>query len=337
MPLIGETRGVTITKRYTVQPILPQPQNSKPSPVVATPFPSLRITVPPGGSSGEGSTPKRRRMGPGVATAPMVAMATGGAPLITAPQLVAAAAQLQQSRGRKKSQAQIDRRRERNRVLAKRTRLRKKFFFESLQKEVMDLQRENLRLKEVVKRNMKPEDSERILCSCDAIEKMPESILEACGEGVDDMDPKDFNLVNSIQKSQHAFIITDPSLHDNPIVFASDDFVTLTGYDREQVLGRNCRFLQGSETSKEKVEHIRKQLAAGEDASVTLVNYKSDGSPFWNKLFVAALRDAQNNIVNFIGVTVEVASPEPGDLEHEKALPTTRPDDAAVNESQGNK
>jgi PAS domain S-box-containing protein len=222
---------------------------------------------------------------------------------------VAAMQQQQQGRGRKKSQAQIDRRRERNRILARRTRLRKKFFFEALQKDVMDLQRENIRLKAIVRDELPDEDSKRILDSCDAAEKMPPAVLEACGDGENGMDSHDYNLVQSIQKSQHCFIITDPSLADNSIVFASDDFLRLTGYSREQVLGRNCRFLQGTDTCVESVQQMRKSLAEGEDVNVTLLNYKADGTPFWNRLFIAALRDAQNNIVNFIGVIAKVPAP----------------------------
>lgn len=223
------------------------------------------------------------------------------------------------SRGRKKNQAQIDRRRERNRVLARRTRLRKKFFFESLQKEVTDLQAENLLLKELVKLELDPEVSSQIIAECDAAEKLPAGVLEVCGEN-SNMNSQDFSLVQSIQKSQHSFVITDPSLQDNPIVFASDDFLKVTGYSREQVLGRNCRFLQGEETSEQKVKAIRKALEMGEDVTQTIVNYTADGTPFWNKLFIAALRDAENNIVNYIGVTVEVACPEPGDPEEGKVL-----------------
>lgn len=227
---------------------------------------------------------------------------------------------MEQGKGRRKSQAQVDRRRERNRILARRTRLRKKFFFESLQKEVVDLQRENQQLKELVKTNLTSEHSQKILAECDAAEKLPPGVLEACGEKASTMDTQDFNLVRSIQSSQYSFIITDPSLEDNPIVFASDDFLKLTGYSREQVLGRNCRFLQGTDTNKETLQQIRKGLASGEDVSATLLNYMADGTPFWNKLFIAALRDAQNNIVNFIGVVVKVASPEPGHPEHGKVL-----------------
>lgn len=252
------------------------------------------------------------------------AVAAGQAPsFVSGLANAAAQAMLQQpTRGRKKkSQDQIDRRRERNRVLAKRTRLRKKFFFESLQKEIMDLQRDNHNLKVIVRENLDDSIAKQILDQCNAVEKMPPSVLEACSEGFGDLDSQDFNLVTSIQKSQHAFVITDPSLEDNPIVFASDDFLKLTGYDRSEVLGRNCRFLQGDKTSKAKIAMIRNGLAKDEDVSVTFINYKKDGTSFWNKLFIAALRDAQNNIVNYIGVTVIVASPPPGDPEHGVSLP----------------
>jgi PAS domain S-box-containing protein len=257
---------------------------------------------------------KRRRL-----DVPVMAMSglPGTVPVLADPMAVAAALQ---GRGRKKTQAQIDRRRERNRILARRTRLRKKFFFESLQKEVVDLQRENNALKDIV-RNELAEQGMELLEECNASEKLPPAVLEACGEHGADMDQQDFNLVRSIQQSQHSFVITDPSLNDNPIVFASDDFLNLTGYSREDVLGRNCRFLQGTDTSQSKVEEIRKGLATGDDVSVTLVNYTADGTPFWNKLFIAALRDAQNNIVNFIGVIVKVGSPDADDPEHGKSLP----------------
>lgn len=224
---------------------------------------------------------------------------------------------------RAKSQAQIDRRRERNRILARRTRLRKKFFFESLQKDVSDLQRENAALKSIVASRLPPEESRALLSTCDANEKLPsiihdpldengnikeeESVTGGAGGDVKQLDREDFSLIQSIQNSQQCFVITDPSLHDNPIVYASDDFLKLTGYNQEEVLGRNCRFLQGTGTCPEKVGIIRKAVEAGEDVNVTLLNYTADGTPFWNSLFIAALRDAENNIVNFIGVINRVA------------------------------
>lgn len=234
---------------------------------------------------------------------------------------------------RQKSQAQQDRRRERNRILARRTRLRKKFFFESLQKDVSDLQRENAALKSIVRSRLPPEDAQPLLERCNANELLPSAIHNLDDGDFDDdevgvggggyakmLDREDFSLIQSIQNSQQCFVITDPSLHDNPIVYASDDFLSLTGYTQEEVLGRNCRFLQGTETNPNKVAMIRKAVEVGEDVTVTLVNYTSEGVPFWNSLFIAALRDAEDNIVNFIGVIVRVNGPEPGDAEYGKVL-----------------
>lgn len=218
---------------------------------------------------------------------------------------------------RPKSEAQISRRRERNRILARRTRLRKKFFFESLQKEVMDLQRENNALREIAKRNLDPVIADKLLSETGV--ELPDIVMENCGDATE-LDKQDFSLIRSLQGSQQSFVITDPSLHDNPIVYASEGFLGLTGYNREEVLGRNCRFLQGTQTSNQKVEQIKKAISMGEDVSVCLANYTADGTPFWNQLFIAALRDANNNIVNFVGVLIKVAGPSPDDPEHGKVL-----------------
>lgn len=219
-------------------------------------------------------------------------------------------------RPRQKSQAQIDRRRERNRILARRTRLRKKFFFESLQKEVMELHKENKALKAIVKTKFKENESKAILDKCKAGD-LPTIVKENFAELglMEGLDQKDFSLVKSLKASQQCFVISDPSLQDNPIVYASDDFLSLIGYSRDEVLGRNCRFLQGPDTDKSKVAKIQKAISEGEDVSVVLLNYRADGTPFWNQLFIAALRDTQNNIVNFIGVVVKVAGPVPEESE----------------------
>ncbi|CAB9521772.1 Blue-light-activated histidine kinase [Seminavis robusta] len=320
-----------------VIPVAPAPVHVAPAPVVYAPAPvayapaqpvQALAPAPPGGAQmmvhhQHGNYPKRQRINPvpGVAPvpsapAPTSSIVPGGQQLVDAAQ----AAMQTGGRGRRKSQAQIDRRRERNRILARRTRLRKKFFFESLQKEVMDLQRQNAALKDLVKSKFSMEESRKVLDTCKAVEKLPEAVVEACGEHAAEMEQQDFNLVRSVQQSQHSFIITDPCLQDNPIVFASDGFLKVTGYAREDVLGRNCRFLQGAETSKAKLDTIRRGISAAEDVTVTLVNYMADGTPFWNKLFIAALRDSSNNIVNFIGVVVKVASPPQGDPEFGKVL-----------------
>eukprot|EP00522_Entomoneis_paludosa_P002263 CAMPEP_0172471426 /NCGR_PEP_ID=MMETSP1065-20121228/67810_1 /TAXON_ID=265537 /ORGANISM="Amphiprora paludosa, Strain CCMP125" /LENGTH=461 /DNA_ID=CAMNT_0013229521 /DNA_START=100 /DNA_END=1485 /DNA_ORIENTATION=- len=250
---------------------------------------------------------------------PFLALA-GSMPMATREQFFAQAfAQRAQSRkGRQMSVEQAERRRERNRQLAKKTRDKKKTHMEELQQQVLELQRANAELKHMVKNNI--EDSNNILDQCDAIDKVPETVWEACGTDRQEIAADDFDMVSSIQKSQTAFVITDPSFEDNPIVFVSPDFLAMTGYSREQVIGRNCRFLQGTHTCPDKVNEIRQALAHGEDVGVTMINYKADGTPFWNRLFIAAVRDINDNIVNYMGVAVRVARPEPGDPEHDKEL-----------------
>ena len=92
------------------------------------------------------------------------------------------------------------------------------------------------------------------------------------------------SLVKALQTAQQNFVITDPSLPDNPIVFASQGFLTLTGYALESVLGRNCRFLQGPRTDPRAVAKIRKAVDEGYDTSVCLLNYRIDGSTFYNQI-----------------------------------------------------
>eukprot|EP00587_Corethron_hystrix_P005231 CAMPEP_0113313340 /NCGR_PEP_ID=MMETSP0010_2-20120614/9805_1 /TAXON_ID=216773 ORGANISM="Corethron hystrix, Strain 308" /NCGR_SAMPLE_ID=MMETSP0010_2 /ASSEMBLY_ACC=CAM_ASM_000155 /LENGTH=491 /DNA_ID=CAMNT_0000169337 /DNA_START=179 /DNA_END=1654 /DNA_ORIENTATION=- /assembly_acc=CAM_ASM_000155 len=234
------------------------------------------------------------------------------------------------TRQKSKSQAQIDRRRERNRILARRTRLRKKYFFESLQKDVADLQKMNTFLRDVVRTRMSSQ-ADAILKDCHR--ELPSVVTEACIDG-DNMDSKDFTLMKSLQNSQQCFIITDPSLQDNPVVYASEAFIEITGYSRDEILGRNCRFLQGPHTNKAKVAKIKRGIEAGEDVSACIINYAADGQPFWNQLFIAALRDANDTIVNFVGVTVKVAAPSPDDPEANVPLPdVTSSDDVSAPKS----
>jgi PAS domain S-box-containing protein len=116
----------------------------------------------------------------------------------------------------------------------------------------------------------------------------------------------DYRLMSSLVTTQQNFVLSDPSLPDNPIVYASDGFCRLSGYRRQDILGRNCRFLQGPGTDQAAVNVIRQGVADRKDVSVCLLNYRADGSPFWNQFFLGALKDAVGNIVNYVGVQCEV-------------------------------
>jgi PAS domain S-box-containing protein len=121
------------------------------------------------------------------------------------------------------------------------------------------------------------------------------------------LDDPDYSLVKALQTAQQNFVITDPAMPDNPIVYASQGFLTLTGYTLDQVLGRNCRFLQGPQTNPRSVDKIRHGIEKGEDTTVVLLNYRRDGSTFWNQFFIAALRDGEGKVVNYLGVQCMVS------------------------------
>lgn len=135
--------------------------------------------------------------------------------------------------------------------------------------------------------------------TCSVISQNPEVATSILGNS-------DFSLIKAIQAAQRSFVITDPSLPDNPIIFASKGFLDMCGYRLEEVLGRNCRFLQGPDTDPEQIQTLRNGIIKGDDASVCLLNYKADGTRFYNQIFVAALRDANNVVINYVGVQVEV-------------------------------
>ncbi len=94
-------------------------------------------------------------------------------------------------------------------------------------------------------------------------------------------------------------IVTDPSQPDNPIIFCNEAFRRLTGYSDDEVIGRNCRFLQGPETDRETVAKIRGNIAAGQDVAVDILNYRKDGSTFWNAVFISPVRDEAEKIIYF--------------------------------------
>jgi PAS domain S-box-containing protein len=182
--------------------------------------------------------------------------------------------------------------------------VRKKFLLESLQQSVQTLQDENEKLKTAIREHV-PTEAEALLQTCAG--DGSSVIATNTDAATKTLDDPDYSLVKALQTAQQNFVISDPSLPDNPIVYASAGFLVLTGYKLDQVLGRNCRFLQGPATDPKAVDRIRSGIERGEDTTVCLMNYRADGSTFWNQFFVAALRDGDGNIVNYLGVQCKVS------------------------------
>lgn len=197
-------------------------------------------------------------------------------------------------------------RRERNREHAKRSRIRKKFLLESLQQSVALLKEENNKLRDSITTHLGAEEAEELLEK--GLAEQPQGLIaSSVGDANKVLDDPDFSFIKALQTAQQNFVVTDPSLPDNPIVYATQGFLNLTGYTLDQVLGRNCRFLQGPETDPKAVEKIRCAIDEGNDMSVCLLNYRVDGTTFWNQFFIAALREASGNITNYVGVQCKVS------------------------------
>jgi PAS domain S-box-containing protein len=120
--------------------------------------------------------------------------------------------------------------------------------------------------------------------------------------------------VIAFQTSRSSFIVTNLRLPGNPIVYASPGFLELTGYSLDRVLGRNCRFLQGPETDPRAAALMSEAIDQGKDVAVSILNYRRDGSTFWNKVLISAIRDGIGNTTHYIGLQCPVSSPTQRDV-----------------------
>lgn len=119
----------------------------------------------------------------------------------------------------------------------------------------------------------------------------------------------------SEEERERSVVISDPSRPDNPMIYVSEQFETQTGYPPEEALGRNCRFLQGPETDPKAVQAIRDALAAQTEITIDILNYRKDGTKFWNRLRIRPLFDDRGKLLYFAGaqnpIPAEEARPYP--------------------------
>ncbi|KAJ6754331.1 FLIPPASE KINASE 1-RELATED [Salix purpurea] len=115
------------------------------------------------------------------------------------------------------------------------------------------------------------------------------------------------DIRNALSTFQQTFVVSDATKPDYPILYASAGFFNMTGYTSKEVIGRNCRFLQGAGTDPEEVAKIREALRGGSPYCGRVLNYKKDGTPFWNLLTIAPIKDDSGEVLKFIGMQVEVS------------------------------
>ncbi|WP_255360015.1 bifunctional diguanylate cyclase/phosphodiesterase [Belnapia sp. F-4-1] len=100
--------------------------------------------------------------------------------------------------------------------------------------------------------------------------------------------------------------IADLALQDHPLVYVNSAFERISGYRREELLGRNCRFLQGTERTQPAVREMASAIAEGRDSTVVLRNFRRDGTPFWSEVRLRPLRDAEGRVTHYLGTTRDV-------------------------------
>ena len=115
-----------------------------------------------------------------------------------------------------------------------------------------------------------------------------------------------FVLSQILDTCVNGITLSDPDQPDNPIVYANEAFELITGYDREEIVGHNCRFLQGTDRDQPEIERIREALRDQKRVTVTLRNYRKDGTLFYNRFSIRPLLDRQGRLVYYLGIQYDV-------------------------------
>ena len=119
----------------------------------------------------------------------------------------------------------------------------------------------------------------------------------------------------SINSATNGILIADASQPDMPTVYCNAAFEKITGYATEEVLGQNCRFLQGTDHQQPGLDAIRQAIRQGTEAKAELRNYRKDGSLFWNELYIAPVKDPQGRLTHFIGIQTDITQRKHQEIE----------------------
>jgi PAS domain S-box-containing protein len=117
-------------------------------------------------------------------------------------------------------------------------------------------------------------------------------------------------VLESIQHSPIATVVSDPRQKDNPLIAVNQAFLDLTGYAEDEVVGRNCRFLRGADTETAQTEKLRTAIFERKPTLAELINYKKDGTKFRNAVMLAPLFDASGELEYFVGSQIEIPKAE---------------------------
>lgn len=111
-----------------------------------------------------------------------------------------------------------------------------------------------------------------------------------------------------IDEAPIGITVSDPFQPDNPLIYVNDGFCEMTGFPREEILGQNCRFLQGEATCEKPVAEMRNAIETEQSTTVELRNYRKDGSMFWNRVTIIPIRDDSGTVTNFLGYQQDITN-----------------------------
>ncbi|MBK7900964.1 MAG: CHASE domain-containing protein [Azonexus sp.] len=112
----------------------------------------------------------------------------------------------------------------------------------------------------------------------------------------------------AIESSTNGIVIVDMNLPDNPVIYVNQGFEQITGYTYGEVIGRNCRFLQGEATSQSAIKELSSAIRESRPTTVLLRNFRRDGSPFWNELTISPVFDDAGRCTHFVGVQNDITT-----------------------------
>ncbi|MEQ8753676.1 MAG: PAS domain S-box protein [Coleofasciculus sp. G1-WW12-02] len=125
-------------------------------------------------------------------------------------------------------------------------------------------------------------------------------------------------LERAIAASSNGILITDPNLPDNPIIFVNPGFEKITGYSAPEVLGKNCRFLQGDNHQQPGLDKLKAALENEQDSHVIVQNSRKDGTRFWNELSVSPIRDSNGKLTHYIGIQTDISERRQAEQERDR-------------------
>lgn len=115
-------------------------------------------------------------------------------------------------------------------------------------------------------------------------------------------------MFQAVEAARNGVVMTDPNKPDNPIIYVNPAFTQIIGYGAEEILGRNCRFLQGDDKEQPRLQEVRDAIARAHAVTTILRNYRKDGRRFFNELTISPVRDRDGKLVAFVGIQNDITA-----------------------------